>query len=66
MQMLFKFQMNWIKIDDFRNWAYAELLVYVDLLAYVELFGRPNFTKLQCGTVTGSVALITENFRKIG
>ena len=34
MQMLFEFQVNWIKTEDFRNSAYADLLVYVDLFAY--------------------------------
>ena len=33
MQMLFKFQDNWIKIEDCRNLAYVVILVYVDLLA---------------------------------
>ena len=33
MQMLFKFQDNWIKIEDFRNLAYVVIVVYVDLLA---------------------------------
>ena len=33
MQMLFKFQDNWIKIEDFRNLANVVLLVDVDLLA---------------------------------
>ena len=37
MQMYFKFQVNWIKIEDFRNFAYVDLLVYVDLFAYVYL-----------------------------
>ena len=32
--MLFKCQVNWIKIDDFRNVAYVDLLVYVELFAY--------------------------------
>ena len=31
MQMLFKFQVNRIKIEDFRNVAYVHLLVDVDL-----------------------------------
>ena len=34
MQMVFKFQVNWIKIEDFRNLADVDLLVYVDLFAY--------------------------------
>ena len=34
MKMLFKFQVNWIKIEDFRNSAYIDLIVYVDLFAY--------------------------------
>ena len=34
MQMLFKFQVNWIIIEDFRNLASVDLLVYVDLFAY--------------------------------
>ena len=29
--MLFKFQVNWIKIEDLRNLAYVDLLFYVDL-----------------------------------
>ena len=33
MQMLFKFQVNWIRIENFRNLADADLLVYVDLFA---------------------------------
>ena len=37
MQMLFKFQVNWIEIEDFQNLAYVYLLVYVDLLANVNL-----------------------------
>ena len=56
MQMLFTFQVNWIKMEDFRN------LAQIGILADVCLFGRPNFMKLQCGTVTGSVTSISENF----
>ena len=33
MKMLLKFQVNWIKIEDFRNLAYVDLLVIVELLA---------------------------------
>ena len=33
MQMLFKFQVDWIKIEDFRNSAYVDLLVDVDIFA---------------------------------
>ena len=32
----------------------------------IDLFGRPNFTQLQCGTVGGSVSFISENLIKIG
>jgi len=32
--MLFKFQVNRIKIVDFRNLSYVDLLVYVDILVY--------------------------------
>ena len=35
MQMLFTVQVNWIKIEDFRNFANVDLLIYVDLLANV-------------------------------
>ena len=31
MQMLFKFKVNRMKIEEFINLAYVELLVYVDL-----------------------------------
>jgi len=34
MQIHFKFQVNWIKIDDFRNFAGADLLAYLDFFAY--------------------------------
>ena len=34
MEMLFKFQVKWIKIEDFRNLAYVDLLVDVDLFTY--------------------------------
>ena len=37
MQMLFKFQVHWIKIKDFRNLADVDLLVYVDILPYFYL-----------------------------
>ena len=30
MQMLFKFQVNWMKIDNFRNSAYVDILADVD------------------------------------
>ena len=33
-QMLFKFQVNWIKIEDLRKLTYVAILVYVDLFAY--------------------------------
>ena len=33
MQMLFKFQVNGIKIEDFRNLADVDLLVYADFFA---------------------------------
>ena len=60
MQILFKFQANRMKFEDFRefgsNWP----------IGLCDLFGPPNFTKLQCGTVTGSVVLIFERFRVIG
>ena len=37
MEMLFKFQVNQMKIEDFRNSAYVDLLVIVDLLAFGDL-----------------------------
>ena len=37
MQTLFEFQVNRIKIEDFRNSAHVDILVYVDLLAHGDL-----------------------------
>ena len=55
MQILFKFKFNRMKCEDFRtfgsNWP----------ISYVDLFGRSNFTKLQCVTIAESVTLISEN-----
>ena len=48
------------------NLSILENMAQIGLLASVDLFGRPNFTKLQCGTVTGLVTLMSENFRTIG
>ena len=37
LQILFKIQVNQMKIDNFRNLAYVDFLAYVDLLANVDL-----------------------------
>ena len=37
MQILFKFQVNQMKIDNFRNFANVKFLAYVDILADVDL-----------------------------
>ena len=37
MQMVFKNQVNQMKIDNFRNLANVDLLTYVDLLADIDL-----------------------------
>ena len=31
MKILFKFQVNWMKIYNFRNLAYVDVLAYIDL-----------------------------------
>ena len=37
MYVLFKFQVNGMKIDNFRNLAHVDLLAYVDLLVQGDL-----------------------------
>ena len=59
LQVVFKFQVNQMKIEDFRKF------VPIWPISRCRPFGRPNFTKLQCGTVARSVSLICENFRMI-
>ena len=47
MEILFKFQVNRMKIEDFRNLAYVDLLVDVDLLAHDDIlaYGDLNTRK---------------------
>ena len=43
MQMVFKFQVNRIKIEDFRNLAYVDLLIYDDLKINTQLSSATSY-----------------------
>ena len=60
MQILFKFQVNRMKFEDFRKFCWNWLFAFVDI------FSWPNFMKLQCWTIAGSVTLFPKNFTTIG